>query len=354
VSRGHVRAALIGAGFWATHAHLPALLRHGGIDLLAIVDPEIERARLLAASNHVPLTFDSMDRLLAVQDVDLVVIAAPTEAHPTLTALALRHGAAVLCEKPLANTVQAAVGMADLAEPLAVPSSVGYSFRYAPPLQALKRDIESGVLGRPWLLEMFEYNAQFHPSRGKATGWKGDPRQARAGALLEYGSHLIDMANWLAGPIEAVHAVTTRVLPGAVLDDIAALQVRFQAPAIGVLVSGWVLSGSIPGIKIRFHGAEGLAEVELSQAIPGGQAYRRASLDGVMKEMPLVALGDPVSGCAARHVSDLVTRMRGEVSVFPDTLPTLRDGVRVQQVLEAALAATGGWMSPADADPTRT
>ncbi len=353
MSQGQVRAALLGAGFWATHAHLPALLQHGGIEVVAVVDPMVERARTLAASNQVASTFASLEQLFAVQDVDLVVIAAPTEVHPTLTELALRHGAAVLCEKPLANTVQAAARMADLAESLAVPSTVGYSFRYAPPLQALKRDIESGALGRPWLLEMFEYNAQFHPSRGKPTGWKGDPAQARAGALLEYGSHLIDMANWLAGPIEAVHAAMTRVLLGAELDDIAALQVRFQAPAIGVLISGWVLSGSVPGIKIRFHGSEGLAEVELNQTIPGGQAYRRASLDGVMTEMPLAPLVDPVSGCAARHVSDLVTRMRGEVSLFPDTLPTLRDGVRVQQALEAALAATGGWVSPEEADPTR-
>jgi predicted dehydrogenase len=210
-------------------------------------------------------------------------------------------------------------------------------------MQALKQDILSGDLGQPWLLEMFEYNAQFHPAKGKALNWKGDPSQARAGALLEYGAHLIDMAAWLAGPIEEVHASSTRVLPNARLDDIATLQVRFASPAIGVLVAGWVLTGSVPGIKIRFHGSSGLAEVEMNHSLPGGQVYRRYTLDGDAIEVPLEPLADPVCGYAARHVVDIVARMRGEPSPFPHTMPDFADGVAVQEVLEAALRANQGW-----------
>ena len=337
------QVALVGAGFWAVHAHLPALQAQEAVDIVAVVDPAIERAQLLASAHNIPVAVESLDTLLAAQRPDLVVIAAPTEAHPDLTARALRADVAVLCEKPLANTVPVAQNLADLAESVAVPSSVGYSFRYAPALQTLKHDVQRGALGTPWLLEMFEYNAQFHPSRGKLPGWKGDPARARAGALLEYGSHLIDLAGWLAGPIEAVHSSLTRVLPGARLDDIATLQVRFPAPAIGILVSGWVLSGSIPGIKVRFHGSEGLAEVEMSQTVPGGQAYRRASLDGKLEDVPLEGLDSSVSIYARRHIADMIARLEGRQSPYPGTLPTLRDGVRVQQVLEAALDATGGW-----------
>lgn len=345
MSQRRLRAVLVGAGFWATQAHLPALRAQEDVDLIGVVDPEIDRARALATANDIRLVAGSLDELLATERPDLIVIATPTESHATLSAAGLKAGAAVLCEKPLANTVQAAVEVAEVADGVSVPSSVGYSFRYGPPLQQLKKDIERGALGVPWLLEMFEYNAQFHPSRGKLTGWKGDPAQARAGALLEYGSHLVDLAGWLAGPVDDVHASFARVLPGARLDDIATLQLRFREPAIGVLVAGWVLSGSIPGIKIRFHGSEGLAEVEMNQILPGGQAYRRASLDGVMQEVPLPSLPDLVSAYACRHVADLVARLRGEASPFPDTLPTMRDGVRVQQVIEASLAATGGWQA---------
>jgi predicted dehydrogenase len=346
--RKTLKAGLVGAGQWGTHAHLPALLAQSDIDVVAVADPDIERARAAAAKGGSNGVYASAEELLAGEPLDLLIVAAPTEAHAPIVSGALRAGIAVLCEKPLTNTVEEGLALADLAEHARVPSSVGFSFRYAPPLQALKRDIAHGALGELWLLEMFEYNAQFHPSRGKPMNWKGDPALARAGALLEYGSHLIDLAAWLAGPIEEVHASLTRVLPGARLDDIATMQVRFGGPAIGVFVSGWVLSGSVPGIKIRVHGSEGLAEVEMNETLHGWQAYRRATLDGVMREVPLEPLTDPQAGYATRHIADLVARLRAEKTPFPDTLPTLRDGARVQQVIEAALASTGGWQRPAD------
>jgi len=345
VSRGanRTRVALIGAGAWAAQAHLPALLRQEAVEIVGVVDPVIDRARTLAARHNIALAVESIDTLLAVRRPDVIVIAAPTEAHPTLATTALKEGIAVLCEKPLANTPTIAAEMATLAESSGTLSSVGYSFRYALAMQALKRDIQSGILGHPWLLEMYEYNAQFHPTRGTSTGWKGDPARARAGSLLEYGSHLIDLARWLVGPIEAVHASLTRVLPQARLDDIATVQVRFRPPAIGILVSGWVLSGSSPGIKIRFHGSEGLAEVELSEIVPGGQTYRRIALDGATEHIPLAESAVSCWTYAQRHIADMLALLHGEPSPYPDTLPTFRDGVLVQQVLEAALRATGGW-----------
>jgi predicted dehydrogenase len=338
-----VRAALVGAGFWGTHAHLPALLAQPDVDIVAVADAMIERARAVTQARGISAAYASMEQLLQMEHPQLVVIATPTDQHPAQVEAALAAGCAVLCEKPLANTVVEAFQVATLADAVTVPSSVGYSFRYGPAVQALKRDITRGALGVPWLLEMFEYNAQFHPARGKVPGWKGDPACVPAGALLEYGSHLIDLAGWLAGSIVAVQSSLARVLPGARVDDIATLQLCLQGSAIGVLVSGWVLSGSIPGIKVRFHGSEGLAEVEMNQTIPGGHAYRRATLDGVMEEMPLEGLGEELSAYARRHISDIAARLKGQSTPFAATLPSLHDGVRVQQVIEAAVAASDTW-----------
>jgi predicted dehydrogenase len=348
---GPIRAVLAGAGYWGEHAHLPALLSNPEVRVTAVVDPDIDRAERLSSAYGVPRFARSLDGLLDA--ADLAVLATPTESHHALAEQCLAAGVAVLCEKPIANTVETARRMAAAAADASTAASVGYSFRYGPGMQALKLDIVNGSLGDPWLLEMFEYNAQFHPAKGKPLNWKGDPSLARAGALLEYGAHLIDMAAWLAGPIQAVHASTTRVLPNARLDDIATLQVRFASPAIGVLVSGWVLTGSVPGIKIRFHGSAGLAEVEMNHSLPGGQAYRRYTLDGDAREIPLQPLVDPMFGYAARHVADLVARVQGAPSPFPHTMPDFADGVAVQEVLEAALSATGGWASPDSVEPSR-
>ncbi len=125
------RVALIGAGVWATQAHAlallaqahapallaqthapallaqtraPALLAQETVEVIGMVDPLIERAHALAARHAIPITVASLDALLASGRPDLVVIAAPTEAHAPLTSIALEAGIAVLCEKPLANT----------------------------------------------------------------------------------------------------------------------------------------------------------------------------------------------------------------------------------------------------------
>ena len=340
-----MRVALVGTGFWATNAHLPALRALKGVEVRVCVGVNLQAAREFAGEHGIPSAYGSVQELLASADrPELVVIASPDSSHVAATTLALEAGIPVFCEKPLANHASEAQQVAALAARLGVPATVGYSFRYSPAIQALHRDLRTGELGEPWLLELFEYNAQFHPALGKPMNWKGDPEHAAAGALFEYGSHVVDIAGWIAGPVEAVSTSLTRVLPGARLDDIATLQMRLRPPAIGILVAGWVLSGSMPGIRIRVHASDGLAEVELGETTPGGQAYRRYALDGSIKsEARLEALGDPYSGYARRHHADFIDIVKDEPSAYPGTLPDLSDGAEVQSVLEAALRGTQEW-----------
>jgi predicted dehydrogenase len=342
-----INAAILGTGFWARGAHLPALRSIPGVTVGSSVGRTLERARSFCDETGIPAAYGSLEDLLGSADrPDLLVVAGPDTVHVAATTLALEAGVPVFCEKPLANRAHEAHDLAALAVRVRVPATVGYSFRYSPAIQAMHRDLASGDLGDPWMLELFEYNAQFHPALGKSMNWKGDPEQAAAGALFEYGSHIVDIAGWMAGPVQAVSTNWTRVLVGARLDDIATLQLRLRTPAIGILVSSWVLSGSMPGIKVRLHGSKGLAEAELSQTIAGGQAYRRYALDGsVRAEADLVELGDAYSAYSRRHLEDFIGRMRGEDTAWPGTLPTLADGARVQDVLETALQATEHWAS---------
>jgi predicted dehydrogenase len=339
-----VRVVLMGTGFWAQAAHLPAVRALPGAEVVGIVGRTRRRAAEFAAENGVGTASGSLEEAIADAHPDLIVVAAPDDVHPAACRQAIAAGIPILCEKPLANEVSVALELAAEAAAASVPATVGYSFRYSPAIQALRADLDCGRLGRPWLIELFEYNAQFHPANGKPMNWKGDPGHARAGALYEYGSHVVDLAGWLVGPIREVSANLTRVLPDAHLDDIATLQLRFDAPAIGVLVSGWVLTGSIPGIKVRLHGANGLGEAVLSESVPGGQVYRRYRLDGTeLEEVALEPLGEPRSAYARRHVADFVSLVQGARPRFEHTLPTFADGARVQAVLETALDATRRW-----------
>jgi predicted dehydrogenase len=249
----------------------------------------------------------------------------------------------VFCEKPLANSAAEADQLALTVERADVPATVGFSFRYGAAVQQLRRDLQAGLLGTPWLLEMHEHNPQFHPVIGRPMTWKGDPHHAAGGAILEYGSHIIDLGSWLLGPASQVMADFLTVTPGAALDDIATLQLRYQSGALGLLVASWVLGGGFPGIRLRLHGSEGAAEVQLGIARDSVENYIRYTPAGKLLKSTDLTPPQPRPGTfAARQLRDLVAMITGAPVHYPDTMPTMRTAAHVQHVLDAALQASGG------------
>ena len=319
------------------------------MELVACAGASPEEGRAFAAEQGIPAAYASLQQMLEEARPDVLAIVAPDDVHAPATRQALERGVAVFCEKPLANDAQTALALAELEQSSKIPATVGFSFRFSPALQAMAQDLRAGTLGEPWFIELYEHNPQFHPTRGREMNWKGDPEHAAAGALFEYGSHVVDLARWLMGEVEAVSTCFTRVRPDARLDDIATLQLRFSERASGILVSSWVLAGGFPGIKIRLHGSEALGEAVLDQTVPGGERYLRLAGDGsVSEQVELEPLGDAVSAYALRHYRELVHVLAGEESAL---LPRLIDGAATQAVLEAALDATESWatVSPAGA-----
>jgi len=337
-----VRVAIVGCGFWAAHAHLPALRALPGIEVVACADADEPASRRFAVAHDIEHWFGSVDALLGAGIADALTVAAPDDVHPSVVLAALAAGVPVFCEKPLANTVEMADRLVSEQARTGVPATVGYSFRYSPALQQLRADLAAGLLGEPWLAELQEYNSQFHPKFGKPMNWKGDPSRAGAGALFEYGSHALDLAQWLIGPISRVTAQLSRVLPGSRLDDIAVVQLDFAGPCSGVLVSGWVLAGDIPGVRVRVHGSAGAAEAQLGESLPGGERYLRLSLDGeAAEEVQLREDAGGRSGYARRHLRDFLGLPGPHGG--DGTLPTLAQGASVQRVLAAAAGATEHW-----------
>ena len=343
-----LRVGLLGAGFWARQAHVPALRGVEELELVACAGATLEEGRSFAAEQGIPSAFDSFERMLAEARLDLLAIVAPDDLHAPATRLALERGVAVFCEKPLANDARTALELARLEQDSPALGTVGFSFRFSPALQAMAQDLRTGALGEPWFIELYEHNPQFHPTYGRPMNWNGDPAHAAAGALFEYGSHAVDLARWLMGEPEAVSTCFTRVRPDARLDDIATLQLRFGERASGILVASWVLAGGFPGIKVRLHASEALGEAVLDESVPGGERYTRSSGDArIVEQVELEQKGDAMSAYARRHYQELLRVLEGRDS---DWLPRLYDGAATQVVLEAALEATESWVK---VEPTR-
>ena len=99
--RNTARIAVVGGGWWATTAHLPAVTRNPDAELAAIVEPDPDR-RAAAAERFQPgAAFASLEAMLAETEVDGVVVAAPHALHYPLARLALEAGKHVLLEKPM-------------------------------------------------------------------------------------------------------------------------------------------------------------------------------------------------------------------------------------------------------------
>jgi predicted dehydrogenase len=179
-----VAVGLAGTGDWALAGLGPALRSLPGLSITACASPDLAQARQFAAALAVPRVYPGLDEMLAAEpDLGLLVIATPDDHHPQAIRSAAAAGIAVYCEKPLAASAVAAADLAAVVDSAGIPATVGFAFRYASAVQRLRSDLQAGVLGTPWLLELYEHNAQFHPVTGRALTWKGDPRHAGGGAL---------------------------------------------------------------------------------------------------------------------------------------------------------------------------
>lgn len=333
-----IRTAVFGAGGWARQTLLPALAGLPDVDVVAAVDPVAQHAK----DAGIGRVYASLDDLFGLHAIDLLVVAAPDHLHVDAVYAALSRRVAVYCEKPCGNSPETVAQLARLAEATGVPATVGYSFRYSHAIQALRADLAAGLLGDVWLIELFEHNPQFHPVVGRPMNWKGDPARVAAGALLEYGSHVVDLCQWLLGPVSDVSANLVRIRPDARVDDVATLQLRFDGGVAGTLLCGWVLTGGYPGITIRLHTATGLAQVRLSDLVPQSQQYERYLPDGTA--LPVERLPVQDGPYARAHLADLVAGLRNGTPASA-TLPTLRDATRTHRVVAAALDATERWHS---------
>lgn len=196
-----LRVALVGAG--------RAGMVHGrnfaqgvpGARLVAVVDPD-EQARTVAATElGVDKAFADPAELLADDSVDAVVIGAPTFTHADTAVLALQAGKHVLCEKPIASTLDQARAMAVAAEESAGQFLMGFMRRFDPDFTRAAERIAAGDIGQPVTVRSTTRGPGLPPE------WAWDP-SVSGGLVSEVNSHDIDTIRWLSGqePLR-IHAV---------------------------------------------------------------------------------------------------------------------------------------------------
>jgi predicted dehydrogenase len=310
-------------------------------------------------------------RLVQRDDVDLVDVGTPGSSHAEISIAALEAGRHVLCEKPLANTVDEARAMAAAAERAAtggVRAMVGFNFRRVPAVALARQLVAAGRLG-PIRHVRAAYLASHALDPELPLAWRHQASEAGSGALGDLGAHAVDLAQHLAGDrIAGVSALTEtfvreRPLPGGggargpvTVDDAALFIARFGGGALGSFEATRLAAGHTEGLAVELNGELGSVvwelgafnELRLFDATeePATQGFRR---------IQVTRAGHPYAGAwwpdghsigyehtFTHEVRDLLQA----IADGRDPEPTFADGLQVQEVLDAvqrSAASGAGW-----------
>jgi predicted dehydrogenase len=265
---GAPRLGFVGLG-WIGCQRMQVLAESGVATVAAIADPR-SGARAHAATHARDAScFEDLDDLLDGFDregveLDGIVIATPSGAHARQAIAALERGLAVFCQKPLARTaaeVERVLAAAREADRLL---AVDFSYRAMAGVPALRDCVRQGALG-----EIHAVDLVFHNAYGPDKPWFYDLAQSGGGCVMDLGTHLIDLAQWIcdsAGHADLSAHLSAQgrrlALPPDQVEDYAAAQWRMDNGASVRMACSWRLSaGRDAVIEAAFYGTRGGAAI---------------------------------------------------------------------------------------------
>ncbi|OGV70514.1 MAG: dehydrogenase [Lentisphaerae bacterium RIFOXYA12_FULL_48_11] len=192
-----ISAGVIGLGFIGA-AHVEALRRVGGVEVVAVSDANAASLKRAAEGMNVPKAYEDYRELLNDRAIDAVHICTPNAMHFKMVKDALEAGKHVICEKPLAVSVTEAESLVKLAEKTGLRNAVNFNIRFYPLIQELRGMVAAGELGdvfaihgsylQDWLFYDTDYNWRLEPALA------GESR-----AVADIGSHWMDAIEHIAG-----------------------------------------------------------------------------------------------------------------------------------------------------------
>ncbi|MFC5217405.1 Gfo/Idh/MocA family oxidoreductase [Streptomyces coerulescens] len=212
-----LRVGLVGYGLAGSVFHAPLIAATEGLALDTVVTSNPERQQQARTEHQDVRVAATPDELLArAGDLDLLVIASPNKTHVPLATAALKAGLPVVVDKPIAGTAAEARELAALAEERGLQLSVFQNRRWDNDFLTLRHLLAEGELGEVWRFE-----SRFERWRPQLKGgWResGDPAEI-GGLLYDLGSHVVDQALVLFGPVTQVYAEAVVRRTGAETDD---------------------------------------------------------------------------------------------------------------------------------------
>ncbi len=306
------RIGVVGAGWWATEAHIPGLIAHPDAEVTALCDVDAERLANAARHYSVGATYNDLDAMLAREPLDGLVIASSNASHHELGLKAIGAGLHVLIEKPMTEIAPHGRELLEAAERAGTEIVVGHTFHYTNLARRARELVTSGALGSVELAQSLFATGAIAAIRSAASldeVWSfpvHGPTGQNFSAFGQGQNQLTHSAALLAYVIDdgpaTVHAFMSNLDVG--VDAVDALSVRFAGGAIGTLTSvGTKLSGETDHHELRIFGSDGYLELDMERtASLSLRRYEGASED-LQEADP--ALHYPLQA-PARNLADVV------------------------------------------------
>ncbi|MFF0567541.1 Gfo/Idh/MocA family oxidoreductase [Streptomyces sp. NPDC004041] len=245
-----LRIALAGGGaFGAKHA--AALKRIEGIEVAAVVSSSLERARKFAAEQGVGRAVATLDEVLAMDDIDAVILATPTQMHAGQTLACLEAGKHVQVEIPLADSLGDAEACLAAQQRTGLVGMVGHTRRFNPSHQWVKQRIDAGEFG------IQQMDVQTYFFRRQNLNALGEPRSWTDHLLWHHAAHTVDLFAYQAGsPIVQANAIQGPIHPELGIAMDMSIQLRAASGAICTLSLSFNNDGPL-GTFFRYIGDTG-------------------------------------------------------------------------------------------------
>jgi len=235
-----VRVGIIGSGF-ISDVYARAFQFVPDAQIVAVASPTPGKAQQFAARYSIPRSFADYRDLLALNDVDMVVVGIPNDLHAEVTLAAAQAGKHVVMDKPLSLTLTEADAMIEACQRANVLLMYGENLVFTPKGQQAKALIDEGAFGNVFLIK--HSGGHFGPH----SPWFWDAKRSGGGSLLDIGCHLIESTRWMLGKPQ-VKSVTAQIGTYAhrgktQCDDQAFCLIEYEGNRITLIESTWARQG---------------------------------------------------------------------------------------------------------------
>ena len=346
-----IRWGVVGTGWVARDYVGPGIVesRNGRVVGACDLDPAALAAFL---PGHEMMRTQDLDALLAL-GLDAVYVATPNHAHLGPVAAAARAGVPVLCEKPMARSLQEAQALAAAVRQSGVTYATAFDQRFHPAHAALRGLVADGALGTVtavriryacWTGPDWSPDANPHDTleEVREANWRADPERAGGGAFIDLAPHGLDLTQTLLGePLTEVAALLQRRVHDYAVDDGAALVARSASGTLLNLSVAYNCPDVFPRRELEVIGTRARAlSLNTMGQTPGGTLTLTDAATGEARPVPFDADASP---------------FRLQVEAFADAVLsgqpfgwTLDGDLHTMRLLAAATAEPSAYVTPAD------